>query len=238
MTPKFVFTFQNLEKEYRSALAAGYEVMTCSEYLHRQTNLPDRVIVNRVDIDLSMKKADRLREIYDRLDIKATFFVRLHASEYNPFSFENYRILKAIRDSGHEIGYHSEVIDEAAIWNESAPDCLTRDIDILSRMLEIEVYGTASHGGMTGLNNLDFWRDRTPEEFGLLYEGYEDSDTFDLFKNSLYITDSEWLQWKCYDRGNLVAGDRRSVSGHLGDNPGLVYLLVHPETYYDQHFYE
>lgn len=237
-TPKFAFTFRNLEKEYRSVLEAGYEVITCSEYAHHQKSLPDRVIVNRVDIDLSVKKADRLREIYDRLEIKATFFVRLHASEYNPFSFENYRILKAIRDSGHEIGYHSEVIDEAAIWNESASDCLSRDIDILARMLDIKVLGTASHGGMTGLNNLDFWSDRTPEEFGLLYEGYQNSDTFQLFKNSLYISDSEWLKWKCYDRGNLVEGDRRSVSEHLRDNPRLIYLLVHPESYYDRHFYE
>ena len=31
---------------------------------------------------------------------------------------KNYRILKSIRDSGHEIGYHSEIVDQAAIWDE------------------------------------------------------------------------------------------------------------------------
>jgi len=130
MTDKFHFTFANIETQYRAALEAGYEFITCLEYAERKGNLPELTIVNRVDIDLSVKKADRLRDIYDRLGIKASFFVRLHAPEYNPFSFENYRILKAIRDSGHEIGYHSEIVDQAAIWDEDPADCLRRDLDI------------------------------------------------------------------------------------------------------------
>ena len=85
-------------------------------------------------------------------------FVRLHAPEYNLFSFENYRILKYIQKSGHEIGYHSEIIDQSAIWKESADDCLLRDIDILNRLIETNIQGIASHGGLTGLNNLTFGR--------------------------------------------------------------------------------
>ena len=36
--------------------------------------------------------------------------------------------------------------------------------------------GVASHGGMTGLNNLDFWKDREPSDFGLTYEAYREQD--------------------------------------------------------------
>ena len=50
------------------------------------------------------------------------------------------------------------------------------DIDVLNRMLDIEIKGIASHGGMTGLNNLDFWQERQPSEFGILYEAYDKSD--------------------------------------------------------------
>lgn len=238
MTTQFHFTFNNLEAQFRAALDVGYEFLTCLEYANRKHDLSALTVVNRVDIDLSVRKADRLRDIFDRLGIRASFFVRLHAPEYNPFSFENYRILKAIRDGGHEIGYHSEIVDQAAIWDEEAADCLRRDIDALSRVVGMPIKGVASHGGMTGLNNLDFWIDHKPGDFGLLYEAYDKSPVFNLFDSSFYISDSEWTRWKCYDRGKLREGDRRSFAEHLADRHPLIYLLLHPDTYFDRHFYE
>lgn len=238
MTGPFPFTFANLEAQYRAALEAGYRFHTCAEYADRTSDLPPRSIVHRVDIDYSVKKANSLREIFDRLGIRATFFVRLHAPEYNPFAFEEYRILRAIRDGGHEIGYHSEIVDQAAIWGEDPADCLRRDVDILNRMLEIRVRGVASHGGETGLNNLDFWRGRLATEFGLSYEAYDTSPAFSLFHSSFYVSDSEWTRWKCYDHGVLREGDRRCFQEHLVDNHPLIYLLVHPDTYFINHFYE
>ena len=124
MTQHFHFTFANIEAQYKAALEAGYEFITCIDYAERSEPLSSLTVVNRVHIDLSVKKAERLINIYDRLGIKATFFVRLHAPEYNPFSFENYRILRQLRDTGHEIGYHSEVVDQSAIWDEDSEDCL------------------------------------------------------------------------------------------------------------------
>lgn len=236
LSPKF--TFSSIEFQYRLALEAGYEFLTCAEYLVQRNNLPPLSIVNRVDIDLSVKKADRMREIFDRLNIRASFFVRLHAPDYNPFSFENYRILKSIRDGGHEIGYHSEIIDQSAIWDENAADCLQRDLLVLNTMLNIQVKGVASHGGRTGLNNLDFFIDRKASDFGLLYEAYEKSEAFNLFDEAFYISDSEWTRWKCYDKGTLCRNDHRSFGEHVRDLHRLIYLLVHPDTYFDRHIYE
>lgn len=240
MKDKFHFTFKNIESQLRSAVESGYAFVTCEEYLKlkKDSKVPDLCLVNRVDIDLSCKKAKRLAEIFNKLNIKATFFVRLHAPEYNPFSFENYICLKYIRDSGHEIGYHSEIIDQSVIWEEDAERCLERDIKVLNQMLDIEIKGIASHGGMTGLNNLDFWRDKKASDFGLIYEAYEESENFNLFKESFYISDSEWTRWKCYDKGKLCEGDRRSLKEHLNDKHKLIYLLIHPDTYFDGHFYE
>jgi hypothetical protein len=232
------FTFTGIEKQYRSAIDAGYNFLTCQEYVEHKHILSPLTVVNRVDIDFSVKKARRLLSIFDSLAIKATFFVRLHAVEYNPFSFESYLVLKAIRDSGHEIGYHSEVIDQAAIWNEDPADCLRRDVDLLNRLLEIKITGVASHGGMTGLNNLDFWKGRKAEHFGLLYEAYDKEPTFNLFQEALYVSDSEWTRWKCYDKGTLCNGDKRSFGEHIFGKPALIYLLIHPDTYHDRHCYE
>jgi hypothetical protein len=233
------FTFESIESQYRVALDQGYEFLTCADYVRcNKSELPSKAVVNRVDIDVSVPRAERLGDVYNRLGIKATFFVRLHANEYNPSSFENYRILKSLVHAGHEIGYHSEIVDAAAIWGETAEACLRRDIAVINGMLDIEICGVASHGGMTGLNNLDFWEDRIPAEFGLLYEAYDRQTEFNLFHQSFYISDSEWTRWKCYDNGQLVEGNRKSFGEHVLDGHPLIYLLVHPDTYFDRHIYE
>ena len=235
----FNFTFSKIKQYYEQALLNDYTVITCEEFARcKELESRSPTLVNRVDIDLSVTKADRLRQIFKELGIKASFFVRLHAPEYNPFSFENYRILKAIRDDGHEIGYHSEIVDQAAIWNEDPQDCLLRDVAILNNLLDIDIKGVASHGGSTGLNNLDFWREKKASTFGLLYEAYDSSSDFGLFETSFYISDSEWTQWKCYDRGVLREGDRRTPAQHFEDRHPLVYMLIHPDTYYENHIYE
>lgn len=234
----FEFTFLNIENHYKTALSHGYNIISCLDYFKKKDGLSELTLVNRVDIDFSVKKTERLLDVFNQLSIKATFFVRLHAPEYNPFSFENYRILKQIRDTGHEIGYHSEIIDQATIWNENAADCLRRDIYVLNKMLDIQIEGIASHGGNTGLNNLDFWSTHTASDFGLKYEAYDRSDAFGLFHKSRYISDSEWTQWKSYENGKLQVGDRRTPSEHFTDRHPLVHMLIHPDTYFDRHFYE
>lgn len=232
------FTFKYIEEQYQAALDAGYNILTCEEFVYHKKRLPEKALVNRVDIDFSVKKTSRLVDIFNKLGIKASFFLRLHAPEYNPFSFENYRIIKHLIESGHELGYHSEVVDQSKIWEEDTTENLLRDIEIINRMFGINVKGVASHGGMTGLNNLDFWKDKTAKDFGLLYEAYDHQPGFNLFQESFYVSDSEWIRWKCYDKGKRVEGDHRSLKDHVQDNHPLVHVLIHPDTYYDRHFYE
>ena len=235
---KYNFTWNNLEKEYRSIIENGYEIITCENYVRLKKNLPSKVLVNRIDIDLSVKKVVNLLDIFDRLNIKATFFLRLHAPEYNPFSFESYRIIKRLLNSGHELGYHSEIVDQSIIWKEEVEDCLTRDLKVLGQIFNYKVKSIASHGGSTGYNNLDFWKDKKPRDYNLLYEGYDKEPEYNLFQEAFYISDSEWTQWKCYDKGKLVENDTRSPSEHILDGHHLIHLLIHPDTYYDKHIYE
>jgi hypothetical protein len=236
----FHFTYSNIEEQYKEIKNLGYKFITCEEYVAKKKNkeINDLTVVNRVDIDFSVKKTKSLIDIFNRLDIKTTFFLRLHAPEYNPFSFENYKIIKYLIDSGHELGYHSEIIDQATIWKEDAEKCLLRDIDIINRMFKIEVKGVASHGGLTGLNNLDFWKNKKASDFGLLYEAYDHQPEFNLFQESFYVSDSEWTRWKAYNRGKLLQDDRRSIAEHAKDKHAILHILIHPDTYFDNHFYE
>jgi len=239
MKNNFNFTFNNIKKQYQLAINKGYKIIRCIDYIdYKKNKSKEKIIVNRVDIDISVKKAAVLGSIFREFGIKASFFIRLHAPEYNPFSFENYRIIKELIQEGHEIGYHSEVVDQSVIWNENPEKNLKRDIDVINRILNIEIKGVTSHGGMTELNNLDFWKNRNPSDFGLLYEGYDKSPEFNLFNESFYISDSEWIRWKCYDKGKLRKGDFRSFGEHVKDDHPLIYLLIHSDTYFYNHFYE
>ncbi len=236
---KNVFSFESIEDQYRTAVEFGYEICTCMAYVaHKKEGAINKLIVNRVDVDFSINKAEKLCDIFDKLGVKGSFFIRLHAKEYNPFSFENYRIIKKIIASGHELGYHSEVMDQSSIWEELPEACLRKDISIINQMFGISISGVASHGGLTGLNNLDFWKDRSPKDFGLLYEAYDKCPDFNLFADSFYISDSEWTQWKCYKYGQLQVSDRKTFGEHVMDGHNLIYLLIHSDTYFDRHFYE
>lgn len=231
------FTFKYLEEQLDGALECGYEFLTCVDFVNRKNTLGPKTVVMRVDIDESVPKVARILDIFRSRNIKATFFLRLHA-DYNPFSFSNYSVIRRLIEEGHELGYHSEIIDQSVIWEIPPTQCLRTDLEIMGTMFDVTVQGVASHGGRTGLNNLDFWKTRKPNDFGLSYEAYDEESAFGLFKNSLYISDSEWTQWKSYNNGRLQENDRRSLIEHLEHEPPRVYLLIHPETYFDLHPYE
>ena len=240
MNQPFKFTFENIKNEYQQVINLDYQFITCQEYvsLKKENKLARKTVVNRVDIDFSVRKSLRLIEIFNELNIKASFFLRLHAPEYNPFSFENYKIIKFLIDSGHELGYHSEVIDQSIIWNEDAKECLLRDIKVINEMFNINIKGVASHGGMTGDNNLDFWKERKASDFNLLYEAYDHQPEFNLFQEAFYVSDSEWTRWKSYNKGKLEEGNRKSFLENALDAHPLIYLLIHPDTYYETHLSE
>jgi hypothetical protein len=237
----FKFSFENIKNELKEIQLQGYNFISCKDYVHlkRNSKLAEKIVVIRIDIDFAIDKVKKLLDIFDVLQIKASFYLRLHAKEYNPFSFENYKIIKRIIHSGHELGYHSEIIDQAEIWNEDAKDCLIRDLKLINQMFDIQIDGVASHGGMTGLNNLDFWKVNKPKDFGLLYEAYDEENEFNLFNNSLYISDSSWTYWKSYEFGKLIVNDNSSPLEQIKKTKHpLIYLLIHPDTYFDEHFYE
>ena len=232
------FTYAMLEDELGAVLRAGYTPLRCIDYADRMGTPLEKALVLRIDIDFSMGKVKAILDILERTKVRATFFVRLHAFDYNPFSFEGYRTLRRILEDGHELGYHAEIMDQSAIWNEDGAACLRRDLAVLSTMMGTPIHGAASHGGLTGHNNLDFFKTNDPRAFGLRYEAYENTSHFNLFHASRYVSDSEWTRWKAYDNGVRIEGDHRPPSAHAAEGPNVLHLLIHPDTYYVNHCYE
>ena len=70
---KYSFTWNNLENEFSAIIDKGYQIITCEEYVRIKETLPEKVVVNRIDIDFSVKKVINLLDIFDKLNIKGTF---------------------------------------------------------------------------------------------------------------------------------------------------------------------
>lgn len=230
------FNLKKLESNLREVKELGYRLLSCSKYceLKEKNSLPQLRMIVRVDVDFSLYKSIPILNIFERLGINATFFIRLHAEEYNPFSIENYKIIQRMVREGHEIGYHSEVIDQAANWNENPDTLLRRDIEILKLISGTVIKGVASHGGNTGLNNLDFWKDKSTNEFDLEYEAYDRSQIFGAFWSSIYVSDSSWTKWKSYRNGKLIEEAQTSFLEYARDFEESIYLLIHPDTFSEQ----
>ncbi|MFH0778531.1 MAG: hypothetical protein V2A71_07870 [Candidatus Eisenbacteria bacterium] len=100
------FTFAHYESLLTRALEQGYRFSDFKG--HAALPKEEGLILIRHDVDLSVRNALRFAQIEKRLGIVATYFVRVHAHQYNPFQCDSYRMLKEIKEMGHEMGLHYE----------------------------------------------------------------------------------------------------------------------------------
>lgn len=228
------FTFTYYEEIFEKALSNGYRVITLKDFFNHEYDDKEKVLVNRIDVDVKIGRLRNICHIFNKLDVKATIFLRLHASEYNLLSFGNINIVKQLISIGCEVGLHTELEDAGGICGLDKEDVLRHELQLFETVFGIKIHGTASHGDLTPYNNLDFWKERQASSFGLLYEAYDS----DLWNNCRYVSDSEWIRWKAYENGVLLEGDRRTPIEHIDEAPRILHLLTHPESWYEDYIYE
>lgn len=228
------FTFEAYERHFAEALACGYRAITVRDYFESAFAAGEKVLINRVDVDVKIERLPRLLDICRRLGIRMSVYLRLHAPAYNLLTFSNIAIVRDLVAEGHEIGLHTELADAEGYCGLNGAALLRHELALLRHVSGTEIVGTASHGDMTQYNNLHFWRHHRPEEFGLLYEAYDPR----LWDRCRYVSDSEWTRWKSYQDGKLLDGDRRTPGEHARDGMPVLHVLTHPESWYDRYIYE
>jgi hypothetical protein len=102
-----------------------------------------RALLLRHDVDVSLELAREMAEIEAEFDVHSTYFVRVHASGYNPFSRPSYVALQRLHELGHEVGLHHEVGTFPA--HGSASELLKREADYLTAAVGRRPTGTAMH---------------------------------------------------------------------------------------------
>jgi hypothetical protein len=216
----------------RAGLDAGYTFATCRAYA---TDPPpdDLVAVLRHDIDLLPERAPAMAEIEAALGIRATYFVRVHANEYNALSHQNLAILRDIAGMGHEVGLHAEPLDLLASCGIEPAHGIRAATRVLAALLDTDIAGAASHNDVTPDNNLDFFHATGAADLGLRYEAYDDTG-LGLFPKSWYVTDGYFWHWRAFDHG-VLTDNRDCLCRHLHARRTPLYCLTHPHVWYATH---
>lgn len=209
----------NHYKEIIELAKGKYKIMTMQQY---NSSRPNEVLVLRHDIDANPRRALRMAQIERKLDVRSTYFVRVHAEMYNPFGFKTYRQLSEISRMGHEIGLHLENLDFSHITEEDPSSVLRKETQVLQTVLGIKIRGVAAHRGFSGIDNSDFVRNINLSEFDLEYEAHE------LTKDFLFVSDS--LRRWTHTNG-------RCICQIVQEDHPRICLLIHPQFWYRTAYY-
>lgn len=228
------FTFGYYRQIFEEAINKNYKVITLKDFFLDNYNQEDKILVNRIDVDVKIERLKAIYKIFKELEIKASIYLRLHAPAYNLLSIGNIKIIQDLLSIGCEIGLHTELQDVNGYCGIDKKVLLRQEIQLFETIFQTKIYGSASHGDMTCYNNLDFWKDNVPSGYGLLYEAYDKK----LWDHCRYVSDSEWTRWKAYENGALLDNDRRTPIEHMNDSPKVLHLLTHPESWYEGYIYE
>lgn len=167
---------------YRDLLAAirsaGYNVLAVKDYfMHKEP--PEPFIVLRHDVDRRPENALKMAGIEGAFGIRSTYYFRLTKQVFRP------DIIRQIAASGHEIGYHYEVMDRAKGDPGRAERTFAAELGQLRSLADIRT--ACMHGNpLTHWDNRDFWKTHTPAQYGLLAEAYLSFDDPTLY----YATDT------------------------------------------------
>lgn len=234
LSSKSLFTFNYLEAFVNEALMQSYTFIPVREFFQRK--IENKTIVLRIDVDFDPFRAEKLADIFDKYGIKGSFYFRIHA-KYNLLTFPVFNIINRLKNSGHELGLHTEMMDMQRICNVCPKHVLISSIIAFEKFFNYKILGTASHGDHTLDNNLDFWKTNKPEDFGLLYEAYDKR----LFNSGYYVSDSHISTWKHYIEGQLQRDDQTGPLELIltkKDEINFMNLLIHPESFYKEHYHE
>ena len=204
------FTHSHYKACIQYALECGYSFLRMKDALNEPKE--EKVILMRHDEDLSLPTAYNLAKIEGDLGIKATYFIRLHAKNYNLLSQESYSMVHKIIEIGHEIGFHYELHTHPALLPREK-EIFEHSKALMESLLGEEITGMSYHEPARFMKE-DDKRELPP---GIQYEAYEDR----FMDNYKYISDSS-AHWR-----------EGCMCQHI-DNEDRLYILTHGFWWFDK----
>lgn len=177
------FTF-HAYRRYLEAIQNRYDpILRFDEYFRMKKKTASFALI-RHDVDRRPLKALRMARLEAQMGIRSTYYFRAKSTVFDP------AIIRAVRRSGHEIGYHYEDLSDADGDYVSASVRFGQHLAKFRRHARIDTI--SMHGRPFSLHdNRDLWRprqmhSRLKSEYGILGEVYLDIDYSDI----AYISDT------------------------------------------------
>lgn len=210
-----------------SALVRNYKPVTMAEYFSSE-HLPEKFAVIRHDVDRMPGNSLATARIESELGIKATYYFRATKKVFIP------KIMKEIEDLGHEIGYHYEVLSEAAGDYSKAIKLFEHHLSEFRKICDISTI--SMHGRpLSKFDNRDLWRAHDFRKFGILGEAYLSAG-----KELNYFSDTGRSWGTKYCLRDFIPGKTEEISVEttselidLIESKKLnnLYILSHPERW-------
>lgn len=184
------FRYEHFAAILDQARDAGYRITSFRDYDPRA----QRSLILRHDVDWTTDGVLDLARREHKRGATATFFVRVHAREYNPFEHRTYIILREVLALGHELGLHFECIDFPQLTGEAEVAVFRREKAVLETVFGVPIETASQHRDICCYGNPDyhyFFDRHTKEEVGLLRYAHDPA----YMRGFKYLSDSNSV-WK------------------------------------------
>jgi len=101
------FNIDHYKEIVTKARDEGYLICPIKDYQLNEKHRK-KIILLRHDVDFSLEFAYELANIEYDLGVCSTYHIYLHSPTYNALSPKSIKMIKEIKDMGHEIGLHAE----------------------------------------------------------------------------------------------------------------------------------
>ena len=149
-------------QELCQVLGKNYRVCTVSEYLSEKPE--GKIAVVRHDVDRKIKNSLNMAKREHEWGIRSSYYFR-YPSTFNP------EIIRKIRDLGHEIGYHYEVLSKTNGDFTQAIDLFQKELEEFRKICPVETI--CMHGSpLSKYNNRDLWKHYDYHSYGIRGEAF------------------------------------------------------------------
>jgi hypothetical protein len=216
------FTFEIYKELLKQIPAGNY---TVKDALTNKNQLG----IIRHDVDRPPKNVIDLAKLENELNIKSTYYFRVKKKHFNP------EVMSRVKELGHEIGYHYEVLDKANGNIDAAIKIFKEEWELFRKWESVTI---CMHGNpFSKYLNRDIWKDNNFSNYNVLGEGYLSID----FAKYIYFTDTsrKW-NFQSYSIKDKVDRDLLEIKSTKDLIKKIkakeitnFYILTHPSRWND-----
>jgi hypothetical protein len=223
------FTLQKYTELLEVLKDNNYSFQTFHQFIEKPLK---PAIILRHDVDLLPLNSLAFAKFQAEYDLKGTYYFRAVPQSWDE------DVIKAIRDLGHEIGYHYECLTTTKGDVKKGIQDFEKNLEELRKLAPVSTI--CMHGSpMSKHDSKDLWEHYDYRDYGIIGEPYFDVD----FKEVFYLTDTgrKWDGDKVSVRDRVDSGfDLRfhktdeiiaAVKGN--ELPYQIMFTFHPQRWTD-----